>query len=51
MGYADRLDDGSYKGEILYGPHALTIKGRDFYDLARNGLTLYKENFENTDDC
>ena len=51
MRYAERLDDGSYKGEILYGPNALPIKGTNFYDLARNGLTLYKENFENTDDC
>ena len=26
------------------------IKGRHFYDLACNGIKLYKLNFENTDD-
>ena len=38
MGWADKLADGSYKGFVIYGPHAISISGADFSELAADCL-------------
>ena len=38
MGWADKLEDGSYKGFVIYGPHDIPITGANLSELAANSL-------------
>jgi hypothetical protein len=42
VGWADKLEDGSYCGFALYGPHELRFDGETLSELASEGLYQFK---------
>jgi len=42
MGWADRQDDGTYVGFVIYGPHTIEFFGTDFSELAADCLLQHE---------
>ena len=47
VGWADKLEDGSYSGFALYGPHELRFDGETLSELASEGLYQFKWSMKN----
>ena len=42
MGWADRQEDGTYVGFVIYGPHTIEFFGTDFSELAADCLLQHE---------
>lgn len=42
MGWGKQLEDGTYQGFVMYGPHAPEVSGDDIVEFAVNTLSYHK---------
>ena len=47
VGWADKQDDGTYRGFAVYGPHELRFDGETLSELASDGLYQFKWSMKN----
>ena len=47
VGWADKLEDGTYRGFAHYGPHELRFNGETLSELASEGLYQFKWSMKN----
>jgi len=46
MGWGKQLEDGTYQGFVMYGPHAPEVSGDDIVEFAVNTLSYHKWTLE-----